>query len=192
MASTWTWTAQKRKAAILLAEDTLPKTRIAEEVGVTSTTLSNWRQVPEFEAAIQDKVKELDEAVTALRFVKRRERLEVLSNQASAYLQIIEERAAYFAQNEPEVPGGKSGHVTRREKTLGSGSKQTTTVEYEVDTGTDRQLNATLVQIAKERGEWSDKKELTGPGGSALLPIVEIEVTMPAVDALASGSDDED
>lgn len=183
-----TLTAKQLKAAGLVAEDTMPDIRIAEECKVSRTTLHNWKQLPAFQVAVREKVQELDDAVSQLRFAKRRERIRALNEQAQDYLTIVQERGQWFADNEPDVPGGRTGRIVRTERVIGVGKAAQVTVEYELDRGLESQFDSVLVQIAKERGEWSEKRELTGAGGSPLLPIVEIEVRK----ASAPPDDDDD
>lgn len=172
-----TLTAKQLKAATLVAEDTLSNQRIAEECKVTRQTIDNWKKLPAFQNAVRQKTQELDDAVSQLRFAKRRERIRALNEQAEDYLTIVSERGSWFAANEPDVPGGRTGRIVRTERVIGVGKAAQVTVEYELDKGLESQFDSVLVQLAKERGEWSDgKRELTGPNGSPLLPIIEIEV----------------
>lgn len=172
-----TLTAKQLKAATLVAEDTLSNQRIAEECKVTRQTIDNWKKLPAFQNAVRQKTQELDDAVSQLRFAKRRERIRALNEQAEDYLTIVSERGSWFAQHEPDVPGGRTGRIVRTERVIGVGKAAQVTVEYELDKGLESQFDSVLVQLAKERGEWSDgKRELTGPNGSPLLPIIEIEV----------------
>lgn len=170
-------TSKQRKAAMLVAEDAMTNARIAEECGVSEPTIYYWKRDPEFARVVREKVQQLDEAVSQLRFAKRRERIRALNEQAEDYLTIIQERADWFAQNDADVPGGRTGRIVRQERVIGTGKAATKTVEYVIDKGLEAQFDAVLVHLAKERGEWSDgRRELTGPNGTPLLPIVEIEV----------------
>jgi transposase-like protein len=191
-AGSFEWTAQKLKAANLIAEDTMSKQRIAEEVGIGVALLKEWRDHPDFQRRVAEIVKELDEAVSQLRFAKRRGRIEALNDLAEDYVKIVKERAEYFTLNPVEdVPGLKTGRFSREEKSIGSGNLQKTVVVYTPDTALDKSFRDTLVQIARERGEWLDKRELSGPDGSSLLGIIEIEVTHPAGEFRDDEDDDE-
>lgn len=195
MASTpksWTWTGQRIKAAQLVAEDALSNERIAEEVGIHLSTFKAWKQVPEFESRVREIVQELDEAVSQLRFAKRRERIRALNEQAEDYVQIRKERSAYFAEKFPNVPGGRTGRLVHREEWVGTAKDGHMVDVFEVDGGTDKLFDSVLIQIAKERNEWTEgKRELTGPNGTPLLPIVEIEITHP-VEGEGPADDDDD
>lgn len=170
-------TGRQLKAAVLVAEDALSNKRIAEECAISEQTLLNWKKLPLFMTVVREKTQALDDAVSQLRFAKRRNRIEALDAMAADYLQIIAERAAWYGENYPGTPGGKTGRIVMQEKIIGTGRNATQTVEHVLDKGLDDGLRNTLIHIAKERGEWSDgKRELTGPNGTPLLPIIEIEV----------------
>lgn len=194
------WTGQKLKAAQLLAEDTMSKTRIAEECGCALVTLKKWRNEPAFQDRVREIVQALDEEVSQLRFAKRRERIRALDEMANDLLTIRNERGAAFAEagtyvTDPvtgqtvfvpnpdiqAVPGGKTGRIIRQEKQIGAGRSAQSVIEYAYDSSVDKAFRDTLVHIAKERGEWSDgRREITGPNGTPLLPIREIVVQVPA------------
>lgn len=174
--------AIQRKAAALVAEDTLNYERIAEECGVNVSSVYNWKKREDFMALVREHVQRLDEAVSQLRFAKRRERVRALNDQAQDYLQIVEERSRYYADEEnglQHVPGGKTGRIIRQVKIIGTGSNAQRIEEFVFDKALDSQFQSTLEHIAKERGEWSEKRELSGPNGTPLLPIIEIRVTEP-------------
>lgn len=185
----WRWNPQRVKAAALVAEDALTIPRIAEEVGIDADTLRRWKKIPDFDARVQEIVRGLDDAVSQLRFAKRRERVRSLNEQAEDYLTIKQERADYFTERFPDVPGGRTGRLVHREEWVGTARDGHLVDVFEVDGGTDKLFDSVLVQIAKERGEWSDKRELSGPNGSSLLGIIEIEITHPPDDG---GDDDDD
>jgi phage terminase small subunit len=78
---------------------------------------------------------------------------------------VITERAADMAG----IPGGSSGMMVRQLKKIGSGEDAEVIEEYAYDTGLSKELRGTLQQMAQERGEWLEKKELTGKDGGAIL-----------------------
>ena len=181
-------TAKQLRAAGLLAEDVLPDERIAEEVGISRKTLHNWKQEEEFRNAVRDKIAELDAAVSRYQFVKRRNRIALMNRQVEDYNQIVQERADWFTQNDPDVPGGKTGRIVKQVKQIGVGKAAELVEEYVLDKGLETQIQATLKQIAQERGEWTEKREHTGPGGTPLIPITEIVIAKQA----APPDDDDD
>jgi hypothetical protein len=184
--------AKQLKAAALVGEDALSNARIAAECGISTSTLDKWKQDRQFQDAVRKKVQELDDAVSQLQYAKRRERIRALDDMARDYVTIAEERAAWFAINDPDVPGGRTGRIVRQERVLGSGKGQVRTTEYVLDKALDQGLRDTFVHIAKERGEWSDgRRELSGPNGTPLLPIIEIEVHKQTSPPDIDGDDDD-
>lgn len=184
--------AKQLKAAALVGEDALTNERIATECGITLSTLYKWKTERPFQEAVRKKVQELDDAVSQLQFAKRRERIRALDQMAQDYVTLVEERAAWFTENEPDIPGGRTGRIVRQERVLGSGKSQVRTTEYVLDKALDQGLRDTFVHIAKERGEWSDgRRELTGPNGTPLLPIIEIEVHKQTSPPIIEGDDDD-
>lgn len=153
--------------------------RVAEEVGISPKTLYEWKLLPLFIDAVRRKVQELDAATSQLRFAKRRNRIEALEQMAEDHLTIMQERAAWFANNDPDVPGGRTGRIIKRIKVVGVGKNSTLVTEYEEDKGLDQNFRDTIKHIAQERGEWSDKKEISGPNGLPMLTITEIRVRQP-------------
>lgn len=171
--------AKQLKAALLVGEDSMSVARIAEECGVSERIIHKWKLNPEFMDAVRQKVRELDEATSQFRFAKRRGRIAALEQMAEDHLTIMAERAAWFAENDPEVPGGRTGRIIKRIKVIGVGKNSTQVTEYEEDKGLDSNFRDTIKQIAQERGEWSDKKEVSGPNGMPLLPIIELRIREP-------------
>lgn len=177
--NTYGLSGKQLRAAWLSAEDALSNERIAEEVGVSRSTLQEWKKMPTFMSAVRDRVQELDESVSQLQFAKRRERIRALEEMAQDYITIRNERAEWFAKHAKRIPGGRTGRIVKQDKVIGTGKSAVKTTEYVVDRQTDEGFKATLKQIAQERGEWSEKRELSGPNGLPLLPIVEVTVVQP-------------
>jgi len=69
--------------------------------------------------------------------------------------------------NIQEVPGGKTGLLVREYK------GHSDLPVYKIDTGLLKEMRDLEKEIAIELGQWTEKKELTGAGGGALLdPLV--------------------
>jgi len=172
--------AKHYRAATLVAEDELTNERIAQECGIRMETLYEWRKEPLFQQAVREKIAELDAAVSKIRFAKKRDRIALLSQNVEKYLEVREQRAAYYAEHYDDVPGGKTGLLTPTERQLGPSAGSRVVVDHKTDTGLEKLISDTLVLIAKERGELTEKRELSGPNGTALVPIIEIEVALPS------------
>lgn len=180
------FTPAMARAAVLIAENRLNYTRVAEELGVSSLTLANWRTRDDVQAAIRDHVETLQHETSTLHYSDRNRRIAGLNTLAVNLDQVMSERGEWYndlALASPDgklVPGGRTGLIVRQRRMIGTGPKAEIIEEDMIDRALISEYKDTLIQIAKERGEWSDKRELSGPGGAPLLPIKEIIVNLPA------------
>lgn len=177
-------TIKQLAAAVMVAEASMTRARIAEEVGIAESLLYKWLKLPAFRLAVAEKVKELEEAVSGLYFANKRGRLAALNDQAQDIDRIRRERAER-ALNAPrsvlgKTPGAKTGRMVHTKKVIGTGRSQHVIDEITYDRALDAQFQSTLEQIAKERGELTEKRELTGPHGMPLIAIREIVVRVPS------------
>ncbi len=144
---------RREQAAQLLAEDRFPDRKIAELCGISEQSLNKWKQRPEFAARVQELIAIYAERALKFGLARRERRITVLSDMHDRILLVIEERAAdpVLAQ----VPGGKSGLVVRRLRGLSMLRE-----EFEIDTGSVRELRGLEEQIARELGQWKEKSEV--------------------------------
>ncbi len=171
---------KREKAARLVALDYDTDVVIARKVGVTKTTLENWKRDPDFAALVRTHRKAQHDAAVALGVADKQHRIAVLDEMKRALLQVIAERA-----EDPSmagIPGGTTGHVVRQAKlvkvyrsdakdaseaeaegeTLTPTKQVEVVYEYQTDTGTAAELRALIKQLAQESGEWVEKKEHSG------------------------------
>jgi transposase-like protein len=172
------WTKPKERAAVLLAEDDITDAEIAAQVGVNPATLWRWKQHPEFAARVGDHTGQLQAAMLRYRVAKKRERMRVLDDLHTKLLTVIEDRGVEY---EDDAPGTRTGLVTKTFKMVGAGRDATLVTEWGVDTPTVREIRAIQEQAAKELGQWVEKGEISGPGGSPLV-IRSISVPLPVRD----------
>lgn len=169
-------TAQRARAAVLLAEDDLSNEQIARRVGVSRRTLTTWKQHPTFAAAIGDHVGELQAAMLRYRVAKKRERMKVLDDHHSRLLDVIARRSERYAAKLGDDPSAvaasaarsifnagddvpaeaATGLLVEKESVNNAGHR---TVEWAVDVGTLREVRATHEQAARELGQWVDRSE---------------------------------
>jgi ParB-like chromosome segregation protein Spo0J len=155
------WTQAALDAAQLLADGKLSQSAIAEQVGVSRSTIVRWSSNPDFASRV-------DSIVDDYRKVVRRRGLAVLERRVEAQndrwirlQRVIEERA-----DDPEmesVPGGRTGLITKDYKTLGGGESSTIVPIYSVDTGLLRELREHEKQAAQELGQWTEKRSIELP-----------------------------
>ena len=165
--------SRKERAAILLAEDELTDEAIAEVVGVTKRTITNWKQEPEFAALVGDYHGQIVAQSLRLPIAKKHHRVAVLNDLHEKALRAIEARGRRYAQ---AVADGESaegatrrffGDITPEEAATGlfvreesvnaSGMK---TVNWKYDNAITKDIKDTEKQAAQEMGQWEDKASL--------------------------------
>lgn len=163
----WQWTQPRIVAAQMVAEGkTLAE--ISSATKAKPQTISNWKKQSEFSARIDEIRKEMADALTRSGLRVKEYRL----NKLNDILERIDMVIAGRANDMAGVPGGDSGLLVRKYKSVGGvyGEKAT---EYAFDRALVEELREVLKHAAQEVGEWTEKKELTGPGGAPLLdPLV--------------------
>lgn len=169
------WTAQRERAAVLLADDEITDEAIAVDVGVHVSTLWRWRQNADFAAKIGEHVGRLQAGMLRYRVAKKRHRLKALDDLHTKALDTIQCRADRYqamlgddretvaAQAAKSVIGGvvpgeaATGLLVEKESVNNTGYR---TVEWSVDTGLMREIRAIHEQAAKELGQWVEKGEI--------------------------------
>jgi hypothetical protein len=152
--------ARQEAAAIELAEDKLTDEAIAKRAGVSRAALAKWKAKPEFQERVEAAREQLAREAMESAVSRREHRLGVLNDLHKRLLGVIAQR-----ETDPElakVPGGATGLLTRRN----AGGER----EYPFDAALVDRLLATLKQGAQEAGQWSERRELSGPNGSSLAP----------------------
>jgi hypothetical protein len=95
---------------------------------------------------------------------------------------IIAERAV-----SPEVqdaPGGKTGHVVRTLKMLGSGEFGREVEEFGYDQSIIQSRMALMKQASQELHQWTEKREVTGKDGAPLAIVQHLDLSALADDEL--------
>ena len=154
------WTSQKHEAALLLAENDLSDREIATKVGISRTSLHKWKQDPEFAAQVGDHIGQIQAAMLRHAIAKKHKRLKVLDELHDKLRQVIDERAADYAETRDAPAGGGTGLIVRQLKQIGSGRDAQVVEEFGVDTGTVREIRALHEQAAKELGQWVEKSQV--------------------------------
>jgi hypothetical protein len=165
-ASGFTWSRRTEQAALLVSQDEKPDKAIAAEIGVNESTLERWKRRPEFAARVQEHRDLWREAIKARGIAERQNRVDALNDRWHRMQQVIEERAEDAAT--ARVAGGSTGLIVRDVKGVGKGEDFQLIDIYSVDTGLLKELREHEKQAAQELGEWSEKREISGPGGDAI------------------------
>jgi len=166
----WEWDDRKREAVALLCESDLRIGQIADRLGIHRTTLHDWRQNPEFAAAVRELEQALAEEVNRFTIAKRAERVGGYDERRQLMLRVIRERGEWFSKNEPSVPGGGTGLLIKRHKIVGQGKDATALPEYEEATGLLKELRELEKQAAIEAGQWTERHEVDASLGVHVGP----------------------
>lgn len=172
--STYDWTANRSAAAFLCAEDKLSDDEIANEVGIVRKTLATWKKHPEFQERVSQHVAEIQERVRSEGLGRLDKRMAGYEKRHALMMQVIDERGQQMATNEDGeiIPGGSTGLLVRQYKSIGTGPNARQVEEYHVDTGLLRELRELEKQIAQDAGQFAERQEISGPGGSALTVLI--------------------
>lgn len=166
---------------MLLAEDRLTDATIAKRVGVGRTTLHTWKQHPEFSAKVTEHYNQLIERARRRGIARLDRRMDAYTDRHRRMSQLIRARASSMK----EMPGGSTGLLVRQYKSVGSGPDAYTVEEYHFDAALMRELRELEKQVAQDTGQWSEKREVSGPDGGP-VPITTIQV---AIDPDLAGSE---
>jgi hypothetical protein len=146
------WSKEKRKAAQLLAGDTLTDAQIARKLKVGRRTLARWKKHPNFAAQVRALVAQFGAVAERYAIGRLAGRIEDLNRRWLAMQRIIKARG-----RSPEmqgVPGGTTGLLVHHVKTIGAGEHAQVVHLYRLDTALLRELRATAKQAAQELGQW--------------------------------------
>lgn len=167
------FSAEKERAAFLVAEDRLTDEQIAADLEIGRTTLHRWKTDPAFSARVEQIKAEVREKLSAMGIAARQNRLDALNDRQRRMAEVIRQRA----ENLKSVPGGgNTGLLVRQVKGIGKGEDFQVVEEYAVDTGLLREMREHEKQAAIEVGEWTEKKEHTGKDGEDLFKHIVVEI----------------
>lgn len=172
----WEWTKARLTAVHLLAEGQLSQEKIAAKCGVTTVTIRAWCQVDEFATKLRQAMQAFDMQAMSHGYARQSVRLTLLSNLIDRQKIIVEERAKAHGK----LTGGSSGLVAHEVRSVGVGENATLEDFVSFDGSLNREMRATLAQIAEETGQVSSKVELSGPGGGP------ISITVTVLDDIVS------
>lgn len=152
---------------MLLAEDLLTDERIAAhpDVQVTDRTLRNWKRHPEFQARISQLIDELQERARQKGLGRLDRRKAAAEDRHRRMTALFEARAEAGGRG----IGADTGMIVKSFKVVGGGEEAYTVEEWSFDHQLMRELRELEKQVAQDTGDWSEKRELSGPGGESLV-----------------------
>ena len=170
--------AIRDKTAILFAADDLrdpaaphrSDQSIADEVGVSRSTITRWKRDPEFQAMIQDARAKIKADALRLPMAQVHERVKVIDRLTGKLLEAVDLRAKTYAAmaDTPEEaarqmfgsstpPWAATGLYVAKQKISASGKVVT---DWEADTATIREVRANFEHIAKQLQQWDESVTL--------------------------------
>lgn len=152
------WTKDRLKAAQMLADNSKTDVEIADHLGIGRATLARWKERPEFAARVAEIVAETAGALKAKGIAEKQNRINALSERLDRMQELIAARASSMAD---EIAGGETGLLVAIPMQWGS--------KYAFDAALLKEMREHEKQAAIELGEWSEKRELTGPNNTPLF-----------------------
>jgi hypothetical protein len=151
-------TGKQQEAAALLAEDCFTDEKIAEAVGVTRSTLAEWKKIAEFASLVSEVSSTYGQRAIKHGIARKERRLRVLNDIHDGILRVYAERGT--SPDLAYIPGGKTGLVTKQRKGIGKGDDFQVVESYEIDTGSIRELRGIQEQVAEELGQRVERRRV--------------------------------
>lgn len=167
------FSAEKERAALMVAEDRLTDELIAGDLGIDRSTLHRWKTDPAFSARVDEIKRELREKIVALGIAERQNRIDAYNDRWRRMQQVIEQRAKAY---KTVTVGGNTGLIVKQVKGIGKGEDFQVVEEYAVDTGLLKEMREHEKQAAIELGDWTEKREHTGKDGEDLFKHITVEI----------------
>lgn len=167
------------KAIELLADGRLRYDQVIEQIGIGRTTFYRWRSDPAFMARVRARREEIASAIYDRGAAIRHRRVETYCELWDGLVRVLEERAK--DPTVQKIPGGKTGHVLMTFKGVGQGQAARVIPVAHVDLGIVDRIQELGKQIAQELGQWTEKAELSGPGGGPIQAEVGGRINMVEV-----------
>jgi len=146
-------------------------------------SLKSWSSAFGWQTRLGQVADEERQAIVAQGIAERQNRVDAYGDRWGRMRQVIAERAA--DKELADVPGGKTGLLVRTFRTIGGRGDPQIVEEFAVDVGLLREMREIEKQAAQDLGQWVEKGELTGKGGSPLLKDVR-DLTDDELAAIAS------
>lgn len=167
------WNKKSVRAARLIADGKKRQEDIAKEVGVNRVTIWRWLDSPAFAAHVDMLVGRYRKAVRMRGLAVVERRVDALNERWNKLHQVIEERAEDPSMQ--DVPGGKTGLITRNLKGIGKGDDFQVVEVFEADTGLLKEIREHEKQAAIELGQWDEKSPVTSSEARPRLDIPDAD-----------------
>lgn len=144
-------TGKQIRVARHYAEGWLNKRQLCKKCKIARPTLNEWLLLPDFAAQVKAFRDDYVKRVRTEGIASLENRIRLYNQMENKLRRVIHERAKDPTMS--AIPGGKTGVLVRRLKSIGSGENQTMVEEYEVDTATLKELREMAMQASKELGQ---------------------------------------
>jgi hypothetical protein len=154
----WNWTTGLDQAAYLVAEDRMTLKDIEEKTLISTSRIKKMISLNgEFCKRVDHYREEWMKKLKTKSTANRDLRINIYAEMADKLVGIYRDRAKQYKNK--KHPGVNSGMMVRTIKAVGHGPKAKFIRGWEVDHALSREIRDTLQQMAKERGEWTEKTE---------------------------------
>lgn len=160
------WDETREQAALLIAQDELTDTKIAEKLGVARRTLGGWKENTEFSKRVQNHLNDIRSYIRSHGISIIENRVAALQDRWDRMKRVIAERAE--SPEMQNVAGGTTGLLVRQLKKIGAGADAEIVEEFVIDAALLKEMREHEKQAAQELGQWSDKHEHAGTNGGPI------------------------
>jgi|SRR5579863_6772359 len=151
----WTWSAERERAAELIADGSRTGEQIAEACGVSRETIQDWKRCPEFRGRVHEHLAAWRAKLSHEGLALKSNRIALLMGRAAILRGVIRARGKLPSYaNAPGTTIAQKGVQVRTVKSIGGGLFQEKVEEFALDTGLLEQECGYLERIAIELGEW--------------------------------------
>lgn len=158
----WTWTAERERAAELVADGHLTNDEIAAECDVEARTIQYWKRAPEFRERVHEHLAVWRAKLSQEGLALKSNRIAMLMGRAASIRGIVRARGKLPSHaNAPGTTIAQKGLQVRTLKSIGGGDHQQVIEEFAIDTVTLADERDCLQAIATELGEWKQEIRVT-------------------------------
>lgn len=150
------WNTQRRKTAVMVAEDRYEDTYIRQKCDVSFTTFYRWKSHPIFQSYVAELREKWKQKIEKEGIADRLNRIKRLNETRNKLLQVIDDRAE---KTERDVPGASTGLIVKECTPVKIGDTVHMRIRSYVDNETLAMINATEKQAAQELGQWTESND---------------------------------
>jgi hypothetical protein len=166
----WSWTAERERAAELVADGAYTMEQIAEACGVDRRTILEWRHNPEFRDRVHEHLAAWRAKLASEGLAIKANRIALIMARAAMIRGVIRARGKLNV-NAPGTTTAQKGCQVRTWKSLGGGDMTQIVEEFAVDVATLEKEQGYCQYIATELGEWQNAITVSGTLSNEPSPV---------------------